>query len=237
MLICTLINNASLANPSKVKDNPTVHIFSWLKQHYTGGSNKAAAPSPPPSHTVVNTFSRAMTTLITDLPAISIFLLLDIWHLTILDPMIMQVSLVPLVQVLTPTNESLSSSLSSSLSLLPHAMLLMLLCLSINALGTSLLSQSLLSTGANVWMRAMLMGMLVKALLHTDRLMHVAVVSLAFNVGVWVQRGRVARVRGKELVVDGIEGKEDGEWEVKLVSIIVEVLVGEEESEDVFPIW
>jgi desumoylating isopeptidase 1 len=85
--------------------------------------------------------------------------------------------------------------------------------------------------------RATLTGVLVNALLHVDQLMYVAAVSLAFNISAWVQRGRVARVRGEELVVDGIEGEEDGEWEVELMSVIIEALVREEESEDAFPIW
>jgi hypothetical protein len=61
--------------------------------------------------------------------------------------------------------------------------------------------------------------------------MHVASASLAFNVGAWVQKGRVARIKGD--VVHGIhEREEDGEWEVKLVSAVAEALAGEEESED-----
>jgi hypothetical protein len=73
---------------------------------------------------------------------------------------------------------------------------------------------------------------LINTLLHPDRLVRVAAASLAFNVGAWVQRGRVARVRGKE-VLDGIrDGEEDGEWEVELVSAVVEALASEEESED-----
>jgi hypothetical protein len=39
--------------------------------------------------------------------------------------------------------------------------------------------------------------MLVQTLLHQDRLVCVAAASLAFNVGAWVQRSRVARSRVK----------------------------------------
>ena len=62
--------------------------------------------------------------------------------------------------------------------------------------------------------------------------MRVAAASLAFNVGAWVQKGRVARIKGEE-VADGIRAdEEDGEWEVELVSTVVEALADEEESED-----
>ena len=76
--------------------------------------------------------------------------------------------------------------------------------------------------------------MLVQTLLHQDRFVRVAAASLAFNVGAWVQRGRVARTKGgREEVVDGIRAdEEDGEWEVELVSAVVEALAGEEERED-----
>ena len=66
--------------------------------------------------------------------------------------------------------------------------------------------------------------MLVQTLLHSDRLVWVAAASLPFNVGAWVQKGRVARVKGDEgTTVDGIRaGEEDGEWEVELVSVVTE---------------
>jgi hypothetical protein len=75
--------------------------------------------------------------------------------------------------------------------------------------------------------------MLVQTLLHQDRLVRVAAASLAFNVGAWVQKGRIARIKGSDAVVDGIRaGEEDGEWEMELVSAVAEALGSEEESED-----
>ena len=80
--------------------------------------------------------------------------------------------------------------------------------------------------------RAALTSVLVQTLLHEDRLVRVAAASLAFNVGAWVQNGRVARIKGEE-VGDGIRADEEGgEWGVELVSAVAEALAGEEESED-----
>ena len=63
--------------------------------------------------------------------------------------------------------------------------------------------------------------------------MRVAAASLAFNVGAWVQKSRVATIKGEE-VADGIRAnEEDGECEVELVSTVAEALAGEEESENV----
>jgi hypothetical protein len=153
-----------------------------------------------------------------------LFPLLDVWRLAILEPAIAPLTLAPLVKVLTSTSASLSSS--------PRATLLTLLRLATNALGTSSpgFTRSLLAADASA--RAALTGVLVQTLLHSDRLVRVAAASLAFNVGAWVQRGRVTRIKGGD-VVDGIRvDEEDGEWEVELVSAVTEALANEEESED-----
>ncbi|KAF8476585.1 hypothetical protein DFH94DRAFT_756640 [Russula ochroleuca] len=65
-------------------------------------------------------------------------------------------------------------------------MLLTLLRLATNALGTSL-SRSLPPAGAQE-ARGALTSVLVWTLLHQDRLVHVAAASLVFNVGAWVQK-------------------------------------------------
>jgi len=170
---------------------------------------------------VVSAFGQTITALAADLPASSMFPLLDVWRLAVLEPTIAQVTLAPLVKVLTLASESVASS--------PRATMLTLLRLATNALGTSL-SRSLLAGDTRA--RAALTSMLVQTLLHQDRLVRVAAASLAFNVGAWVQKGRVARIKGSD-AVDGIRvGEEDAEWEVELVSAVTEALGSEEESED-----
>lgn len=79
-------------------------------------------------------------------------------------------------------------------------------------------------------------SVLVQAILHEDKLVRVAAASVAFNVAAWVQRGRVARIQGggNEPNSGGMrEDEEDVEWEVELVSAIVEALEREKESEEV----
>lgn len=215
-LVSFLDGAPSLANSRKIKDDLAQKIFPWLKQRFVEKSKV------PPSPAVVPAFSQTITALVADLPAVSLFPLLDIWRLAILEPTIAPTTLAPLVKVLTSTSESMSSS--------PRATLLTLLRLATNALGTSL-SRSLLAADARA--RAALTNVLVQALLHSDRLVRVAAASLAFNVGAWVQKGRAARVKGGTDAVDGIRaGEEDGECEVELVSAVTEALANEEESED-----
>ena len=210
----------SLANPSKIKDDLAQEIFPWLKQRYVEKSVAVASPA------VVAAFGRTIADLAANLPMASMFPLFDIWRLAILEPTISQATLTPLIKVLASNSESISSS--------PRATLLALLRLTTNALGTPSLARSLLLSTGTQEARGALTSVLVQTLLHQDRLVRVAAASLAFNVGAWVQRGRVARTKGgREEAVDGIRAdEEDGEWEVELVSAVVEALAGEEESED-----
>ncbi|KAH9047716.1 DUF862-domain-containing protein [Lactarius hengduanensis] len=214
-LVSFIDSTPSVQNSTVLKDDLTRTMLPWLKQRYAEKS-KATPTSPE----VVAAFGRTVTALAAELPAASLFPLLDVWRLAILEPTIAQVTLAPLVQVLRSTNESVASS--------PRATLLTLLRLTTNGLGTSL-SRSLL---ADDRARASLTGVLVQTLLHPDRLVRVAAASLGFNVGAWVQKGRIARARGDDVVNGLREGEEDGEWEVELVSAVAEALANEEESED-----
>ena len=215
-LVSFVDGTPSLSNPSKIKGDLSRNIFPWLKQRYVEKSKA------PPNPIVVAAFGQTIAALVVDLPASSMFPLLDIWRLAILEPTIAQATLAPLIKVLTLTSESVSS--------FPRATLLTLLRLATNSLGTPL-SRPLLA--ADVSARAVLTNVLVQTLLHSDRLVRVAAASLAFNVGAWVQKGRVARIKKGEDAIDGIRaGEEDGEWEVELVSAVAEALGSEEESED-----
>ena len=217
-LVSFIDSTPSVQNPTTLKDDLAKTMFPWLKSRYAEKSKATTATSPE----VVAAFGRTITALVAELPAASLFPLLDVWRLAILEPTIAPVTLAPLVKVLSSTNESVSSS--------PRATLLTLLRLATNSLGTPL-SRSLLAS--DVRGRAALTGVLVQALLHPDRLVRVAAASLGFNVGAWVQKGRLARARGEDAVINGLrESEEDGEWEVELVSAVAEALGNEEESED-----
>jgi len=58
-----------------------------------------------------------------------------------------------------------------------------------------------------------------------------AAASVAFNVAAFLQKGRVDNVRG--VASTAAQAEEDGEWEVELVSAVLEALSGETTSEDV----
>ena len=163
--------------------------------------------------------------MVQGLSVASLFPFLDIWRLAILDPAVAQATLSPLT--------SLLAKIAALVDPAPRPTLLTLLRLLSNALGASL-ARSLLAPGAKG--KTALTNVLVGTLLHSDRLVRVAAASVAFNTAAWIQRGRVARVRGggDGGKVDGAtEAEEDVEWEVEIVNAIVEAIKNEQESEDV----
>ena len=205
----------SLEISKGIKDDLAQNVFPWLKRRYVENSEAS------PNDVIIAAFSQTIRTLAANLPVASLFPLLDVWRLAILEPTIALVTLGTLLEVLTSSGESLSS--------LPRATLLMLLRLTTNALGSSR-SNSRWLLVTNVKKRAALTSVLVPALQHSDRLVRVAAASLAFNVSARVQNGRIAKVRKEKDEVDWIVL--DEEWELQLVRTVTEALAKEEESED-----
>ncbi|VDC02435.1 unnamed protein product [Peniophora sp. CBMAI 1063] len=188
-------------------------VLPWL--------SKEPRPSAPP--TVATAFARATGSLSSGLSPAELFPLLDIWRVAILD-----------TSIATSTQHAfiaLLSRVEAAADEPPRATLLTLLRLLANALGGSE-TRALLRTNAAA--KQAVLHLLVRSVLHSDRLVRSAAASAAFNAAAWVQRGRVARVRGQSSPADGAgEGDEDGEWDLELLSALVEGIRSESESEDV----
>ena len=88
-----------------------------------------------------------------------------------------------------------------------------LLRLTTNALSTPSLARPVLLLAKAQDARGSLTSLLVQTLLRQNWLVRIAAANLVFNVGVWVQRGRVSRTKGgREETADGIwADEEDGE--------------------------
>ncbi|KAI0029169.1 PPPDE putative peptidase domain-containing protein [Vararia minispora EC-137] len=211
----SFIISSSIRDKDRIKTSISETIIPWLKARFA--KDGSLNPTPPSQ-----VFAQVATAIVQDLPVDSLFPFLDLWRLGVLDAQIASSSQQALVDLLVRLNTSGTSA--------SRATLLTLLRLLSNALGGSL-ARPLLAVD-----RAAATGVLVQTLLHADRLVRVAAASAAFNVAAWVQRGRVARVRGETQVgLDGAaESDEDGDWEVELVSAVVEAIGSEKESEDVY---
>jgi len=99
-LVSFIDNTPSVQNSSALKDDLEQTMFPWLKERYAEKS-KATATSPE----VVAAFGQTVTALAAELPAASMFPLLDIWRLAILEPTIAPVTLAPLVQVVVASGD------------------------------------------------------------------------------------------------------------------------------------
>ena len=125
----------------------------------------------------------------------------------------------------------------------PKNVLLTTLRLVTNAFGNVVLARALLlGSGAGVQgrgTREKITRLVVGGLLSEDSGVRSAAASLAFNVSAFYQRGRVEGVRGGGSNSGGggaggvAEGEEEGDWEVEMVSAVVEALRNEKASEDV----
>lgn len=72
-------------------------------------------------------------------------------------------------------------------------------------------------------------SLLVSTLLHEDVAVRTAAASLAFNVAAYLQKGRIDGVKG------GVSGADsaDGDWEVELISAVVEAIDREKSGEEI----
>lgn len=74
-----------------------------------------------------------------------------------------------------------------------------------------------------------LTAILINGLLHEDALVRTAAASLAFNVAAFVQKERLEQVRQK--YGPFAKSDEDEEWEVELVSAVLQAIRNEMQSE------
>lgn len=217
------VSSPSVSDQAKQQTKALLNgqVFPWLKKRFPSAPNSSqAAGAATPA--ISAAFGSSCKMLVTALPSSSLFPLLDVWRLATLEPSLATASLNSLSMLL----EQMSSSVGTA----PRPTLLTLLRLLSNSLGSPSISRSLLTQE-----KAAVTSVLVQAILHEDKLVRVAAASVAFNVAAWVQRGRVARIQGGNEPNSGgmREDEEDGEWEVELVSAIVEALEREKESEEV----
>lgn len=198
--------------PPQVKDVLSKSFVPYLKARFP---NPPPAPGtktthPPTTPKLLSAWSEATTALARTLPPAELFPLIDVWRLAILDPVVAAhcaATPAPLVALLLPTA--------------PRASLLTALRLLCNACACAPLFRALLGPAR---------ALLVPALLHADAAVRTAAAGLAFNAAALVQVPRVDRVRRRNR---GDVLEEDEEWEVEMVSAVVEALEREKGSEDV----
>ncbi|KAG6872374.1 hypothetical protein C0995_010188 [Termitomyces sp. Mi166 len=214
---------SSTHTPAQVKQTLTGTVARYLKARFSAPPT-AKLPSATPA--ILTPWSQATSALSSALPVASLFPLVDLWRLAFLDPAVgawaasAPVASNPLSIFINKATTTLQQSEPSSN---PRNFLLTTLRLLSNAFATPILAETLFTSAHTT-----LVAVVIPSLLHTDGSVRTAAASLAFNVAAYLQKGRVEKVRGGAGNV-----QEDGEWEVEMVSAIVEALDREVASEEV----
>ena len=194
-------------------------------------SNLTAKAGPSPSATALTKWAGATRTLTTSLPAAQLFPLVDLWRLAITDSAVGSFC----ASAAGGAADSIQMLLVKALTLLSGApnpstrnYLLTLLRLLANTFATPALARTLLS---GMGKRTGVTSLLVHSLLHADSAVRTAAASLAFNVAAFVQKERLEQVRKR--YGPFATSEEDGDWEVEVISAVLEALQNETQSEDI----
>ena len=206
----------------------STEVIPYLKARFPPASVKTKGPSA--TSPLLIKWAHVTRTLADVLPPAQLFPLADMWRLALLDDAVgtwcaAQTSPGPAAD---PVQVLLDIALRPDP---PRNYLLTVLRMVANAFAAPALTRALLS-GAVGGKRASVTALLVGSLLHADVHVRTAAASLAFNVAACVQRGRLEQVRRKRGHVSPTTD-EDGEWEVEVVSAVLEALQNEVQNEDI----
>ncbi|KAG9019874.1 hypothetical protein FRB90_000004 [Tulasnella sp. 427] len=191
-------------------------------------------------------FAKASKELLNALSPAELFPVADLWRITVLDAEVAkwlslsgtradgkETDITGLV--FSKVYEAQESSPSGA----PRNLLLTTLRLASNCFAHTALVRHVLTPSATTISstspRALLTSVLVPALLHDDVSTRTAAASLAFNVAASVQKPLMEQARGGSPVSEhqSMDEQSDSEWEVEMVSALVEALGKENGSEEV----
>ncbi|KAG6333812.1 hypothetical protein ID866_5272, partial [Astraeus odoratus] len=183
-----------------------------------------ASSTTPPSHqspqTAFDYWPALVSNLVSNLAMSTLFPLVDIWRIALLNSKFSEWSAVKKQQ--NPISLLLSKALQSND--VPRNYLLTLLRMLSNAFSNTNLARMCV-----VAIRNDVTSVLVSALLHEDVAIRTAAASLAFNVAAYLQKLRLERMDSRG---SGVDPEEDVEWEVEMISAILEATKQENTNED-----
>jgi len=205
---------------SQIKQTLSQAVLPYLKSN-----TKSKATSG-----LLVTWARVSETLTNALQLAELFPLVDMWRLALLDPSVSSwcASLPTSRNSPDPLAIFLAKATSTlTVSYAPRNYILTVLRLLSNAFSNPVLTRVLLSGQT----RKDMTMLLVNTLLHEDAAVRTAAASLSFNVAAYLQKRRVDDVKSGRNGAEGVE--EDGDWEVEMVSAVMEAIDREKGSEEV----
>ena len=208
---------------------------------------KARFPSPPPADArtlpsatpaILTSWIQATNALVLALPVESLFPLVDMWRLSFLDPTVG--SWLANLNSTNPGTDPITMFLPKTVNALDNPSskgsrnyvltVIRMLC---NAFSHATLSNQLLSS--SIMREKITAEVLVPSLLHSDGLVRTSAASLAFDVSTVLQKSRVEAVKSGRGIKPYRAVADDGfaDWEVEMVSAVVEALDREKDNEEV----
>jgi hypothetical protein len=177
---------------------------------------KGKVTERPAAPTMLASWSEASTILINSAPVDNLFPVVDLWRLLVLDPITGTWAASQPNFDTHPLSLLLAIPLGQK-ALCPRNYLLTLLRLFSNVFASPPIAQRFV-VGAQ---KQKLTELVVQTLLHDDTLVKNASASLIFNLAAVVQNNRVKSVRGEKIQIVTDESED---WEVEMISAIVEAL-------------
>src|SRR5258706_1283878 len=221
--------------PTPVKDSAKIIVSSQMIPFLRKRFESPPTPNTPaPADNLLRAWTAASITLISALPANEAFPLIDLWRLAILDTSVSTTCSLPSHTIVPHLIRKASTSASDESA---RNVVLTALRLASNAFANPALARQILSTttlpSSGPRPRDVLTELLVLSLLHETSSVRQAAASLAFNVASFLQKPLMDALRkgNSGQLPENVEHA-DGDWEVELVSALVESL-GREENEDV----
>ncbi|KAH9927057.1 DUF862-domain-containing protein [Amylocystis lapponica] len=211
----------------KAKQILTTLVLPFLKARFPPADAPKRPTPPSASPQLLTAWAEASRTLSGTLPPAQLFPLVDMWRLALLDDAVGSwcASAVPHANPVHTSLIAAATALESAQAGARNFILVALRMLA-NTFACAALVRSLFAAGGA---RALATRVLVSSLLHADAAVRTAAASVAFNVAAFLQKGRIEGLRGAS--VGGED--EDGEWEVEMVSAVLEALSKEVQSEEV----
>ncbi|OSD07373.1 DUF862-domain-containing protein [Trametes coccinea BRFM310] len=218
----------------------TAAVVPLLKARFPSNGTAAEAakkPALPAATPLLNSWASTTRSIANVLSPSQLFPLVDMWRLAVLDDGVAN------WLATCPNPDPLQLFLDKALGVLDSAdpaqkssgrnYLLTVLRTLANGFAHAALSKTLLSRASPGGKRASLTRAVVSTLLHEDAAVRTAAASVTFNIAAALQKSRVEKVRGTAPGAVPVEVEEDEEWEVELVSAVLEAISNETQSEEV----
>ena len=215
------------SSKDQVKEVLSSTVIPYIKSRFVPVTQQQPLPSATPE--ILAPWAQATSVLADVLPAASLFPVIDLWRLTLLDPAVgTWISSAPSSQ--DPIKMFFDKCVDDPTAVQHRSYVLTLLRLLSNAFSNPVLSRRLLRE----YKGTMTTNILVPNLANGDATVRTTAATLAFNVAGWVQRGRAARIPGPRMGDEGmLESEEDGDWEVEMMLAVMNAIGQEDASEDV----